>query len=134
MSDYKYEYLQEVLVWNDEDEVPKKGFYLAGPDRLESRKDIDYQWVVLLKNGIARTFKHIKPLPVVRKRLMTTNECLGWACNEGAKGWVVRLNGGSPNPPQYFGFIYDPSLHERAPISPDGTIGEWQRFEVEVEE
>jgi len=78
-------------------------------------------------------YNHYKPLPKKKMVPYTQEECVIWAATEGSSGWVARYGNG--NTPVTTGSCnYDDiiSVYERAKIT-NGKIGEWEKFEKEVE-
>jgi len=68
-----------------------------------------------------------------KMRPMTRNEMLGWIAHR-SSGWVVRLNSNEfPLPVGSLSVCGSSTRYKRAPISPEGVIGEWENFEVPEE-
>jgi hypothetical protein len=84
--------------------------------------DIGFQ-TNFLEGRPFETFAWPNCKPIPERELMTTEECVGWAYNEGAVGWQVR-------PSKHFSWnlrvwnYSSPEDYERRRVFPDGTFGE----------
>jgi len=126
---------EKMLVWNSrEDEAVERIVIDINDDgSCKAVHECVEQDFIEGRSYITLNWGHCKPIPKKKKRYMTRDEVFGFIAN--TPGLVCRYQDNKFFSATFWSYneknIHD---YEYATIDIKGNIGEWKKFEVEVEE